>query len=593
MKSKITRGAGFCGLLDYVFDVGKNARHDKDARLIGGNMAGENPRELVAEFAALRRLRPDVERPVWHSSLRLPTGETLPDAKWNEIAQDYLTRIGLNPEHHPHVFVKHNDSHIHIISSRIKFDGSLYYGKNEHLIATKIVQQLEKDHNLIITKGPSYDKDGKIVILDKAKPTSNELNMAERTGDIVPRQRLQDIITEAVKDRPTQVVFERRLTEACVSYRLSSNGYSYQLEGIAFKGSQLGQSFKWAQLQKSIILPEQKTINEQDLPQLIAVEHQKNLFKQQSIHAAKVITWEAERKRREKFRANRSIIYSVGKLSANILPQPFGEAVKFITETMIIIARLNDWSQAHVYKRQVDQFKTQMHHVKATRLAEEAAISKRVQPFVPVSSAPTTVLNQNMPAPQRPPVMQVYGPEATSVTLLTFADKETGWWRALYLKIADRVQQLPYDTIIYQGEAELPPKHLLEVAAAAVKTWQVANPNKAKTRAEAWNLQHPDLASLLAVVAEVNDCRSAKPQIKAATAVITAYPSQIARQYLDYAQEINDNDPAKARALMDICNSGLNKTSNAKEITLPFPSDELSEIRSALNQYGITNGRKR
>ncbi|WP_373870448.1 relaxase/mobilization nuclease domain-containing protein, partial [Aeromonas caviae] len=36
---------------------------------------GSDPRELSREFSAVRQLRPDIGKPVWHCSLSLPPGE--------------------------------------------------------------------------------------------------------------------------------------------------------------------------------------------------------------------------------------------------------------------------------------------------------------------------------------------------------------------------------------------------------------------------------------------------------------------------------------------------------------------------------------
>lgn len=451
MKSKITRGAGFCGLIDYVYNIGPKATEDKDAQRIGGNMSGGNPRALVAEFAALRRLRPDIKRPVWHSSLRLPAGETISDQKWNDIVQDYMARMGINSDHHPYIVVKHDDSHVHIVSSRIRLDGSLYYGQNEHLIATRITQQLEKDYGLNLTKGPTYGEDGKIVRSDRATLSSKEQKMAERTGNIAPRQRLQGIISDSVKDRPTQATFEKRLTEAGVSYRAGSNGYSYQLDGIAFKGSQLGQAFKWAQIQKFIILPEQEIKTEEHFRPQINAEDHTNLLNQKSVYAVRAATWKAEQKRRDKYRANCSIINSVGKLSADILPQPLREAVMIAIETMIIIARINDWRQVHVYRLQVERLKDRMNQVKAERVkvAEKLAC-------------------QNNQTYQQSEYVAL-GPKQTALIILNMAcriaDKEI---QAKLNKLANRVCELPADAIIYRG----PKKFYLEgiIKAAFIAT---------------------------------------------------------------------------------------------------------------------------
>ncbi len=316
---------------------------------------------------------------------------------------------------------------------------------------------------------------------------------------------------------------------------------------------------------------------------LAARESRNTLYKQQqTVHAAKVAAWEAEWKRRDRFRANRRIVKSVGRLAASILPRPLGEAVQIAAELLSIIAKINDWKQAQEYKNQVIRLTTQLHHAKITRLADATkAKAEKVKPFVQVSSAPTTTLNQNKPTAQQPS-LQLYGPQATAAELLIQANKKTGRQRALFIKIADRLEQLPPDTIIYQMDADPSPEQLLYTAATAVKAWQEANPEKTKVHAEAWNRKHPDLATLLAVAADVSCRENFKPQKFDVVALITAYPSQIARQYRDYAQLINDSDPDKARALTAISNAELGKVSNAKEITLPDPSADLIEIRAAL-----------
>ena len=74
---------------------------------------------------------------------------------------------------------------------------------------------------------------------------------------------------------------------------------------------------------------------------------------------------------------------------------------------------------------------------------------------------------------------------------------------------------------------------------------------------------------------------------------ITGTPSQIAIQYREYARQINDSDPAKARILTAICNSELCNAPNNREISIQHPSADLIEIRNALKQQGITGGRKR
>ncbi len=148
---KISRGNGFRGALEYVL----NREAGKDSgRLIGGNLSANNPQDLAREFGAIRRLRPEIKKPVWHNSLRLPAGEKLNDSQWNQIADDYMQSMGFD-DSHPRVYVMHDDKsgqHIHIVASRIDLSGALYLGKNENLKSTKIIEDLEKNTLSLLRK---------------------------------------------------------------------------------------------------------------------------------------------------------------------------------------------------------------------------------------------------------------------------------------------------------------------------------------------------------------------------------------------------------------------------------------------------------
>ena len=80
MIGKQKKGRGFRGLLDYV-------EQDSDDTLIGGNMFGQNARELAKEFKISRQLNPEVERAVYHVSLSAAKDDCIDKELWKEIAQ--------------------------------------------------------------------------------------------------------------------------------------------------------------------------------------------------------------------------------------------------------------------------------------------------------------------------------------------------------------------------------------------------------------------------------------------------------------------------------------------------------------------------
>lgn len=246
MKAKVERGGGFRGVLDYALGKGGG----NACEIIGGTMSGLTPQELAAEFRLSREARPGVARPVWHTSLSLPPGDSLTSDRWAEVAADFMDGMGLGD--HQHVVIRHHDTeidHIHIISSRIGLDGTVWHGKWEARQAIQLTQELEERHGLTRTKGLG---DGPAPI--KA-PSRKEIEMSVRTGDAPPRLMLQQIVDAATAEPGSVFDFIDRIEAAGAIARPNvattgkMNGFSFEYGGIPFKGSDLGKAYTWKGLQ--------------------------------------------------------------------------------------------------------------------------------------------------------------------------------------------------------------------------------------------------------------------------------------------------------------------------------------------------------
>ena len=121
MIAKHTVGRGFRGVLAYLFRE-KMVGREREAVLLGGNMSGRHAQELAREFAVFRLLNPTISRPVFHASLRLPTHEQLTDDQWRGAAREYLAHLGYTET--AYVVVRHPENHIHVVASRVRFDGT-------------------------------------------------------------------------------------------------------------------------------------------------------------------------------------------------------------------------------------------------------------------------------------------------------------------------------------------------------------------------------------------------------------------------------------------------------------------------------------
>ncbi|MGS7233258.1 relaxase/mobilization nuclease domain-containing protein [Enterobacter hormaechei] len=271
---KIKRGKQFAGVVLYSLKSGPH--HNVMPYVIGGNMTGSSVAELISEFESSKQLRPDVTKPVWHNSLRLPKGETLSARQWATFADDYMTRMGFT-ETHLRCYILHDDAdgqHIHIIASRINMvGGKLYLGKNENLISTRIISELERIHGLTETTPATSSRPQA-----KRKPSRNELMMAERTAAPSPKSQLQTRIDNVLTHRPDLLTFIDMLERKGVTCKPNiastgkMNGFSFQYQGIAFKGSQLGKKYGWSSLQTQIdFTPEHLALLKKEQQQTVPV----------------------------------------------------------------------------------------------------------------------------------------------------------------------------------------------------------------------------------------------------------------------------------------------------------------------------------
>jgi len=270
---KIKRGKSFAGVILYALKPGSH--HKTDPVVIGGNMLGASTAELIAEFDASASLRTDILKPVWHNSLRLPFDETLSHEQWVMFADGYMKRMGFSGTH-LRCYVMHDDEagqHIHIIASRVDLiGGKLYLVRNENLISTRIIQELELNHDLTRTKGPSPSHISSPASSRK-KLSRGEQQKEKREGQPSPKTFLQNTIDTLLSTHNDIQSFVEALREhgitpvpnVATSGRM--NGFSFEYSGIAFKASQLGKSYSWANLQEKL-----RYVPERDNPLLFTLK---------------------------------------------------------------------------------------------------------------------------------------------------------------------------------------------------------------------------------------------------------------------------------------------------------------------------------
>jgi hypothetical protein len=250
MIAKMVKGRGFRGALEY--DLTK-----EKGRVIDSNMAGQNPRELAAEFGEIRKLRPGLGKAVLHVSLSAAPGEKLTDEQWREIGQRYLRGMGFTDNQF--VITRHTDTeheHIHILANRIRFDGQVVSDGQDYKRQETIMREIERDYGLQRV-APSIEAERKA-------PTKGEIEGALRTGQPSIRDQLQRLCDGAAKDCRSFTEYVERLEAVGVEViptvqqdGAKLSGIQYRLDGVVMKGSDLGKSYAAAGIQKRGVTYEQ------------------------------------------------------------------------------------------------------------------------------------------------------------------------------------------------------------------------------------------------------------------------------------------------------------------------------------------------
>jgi hypothetical protein len=253
---KIRHGADFSGVLTYALD--RDQAHKKEpGRVVGGNVDAGTTAELANQFQATADLRPDIQKPVWHQSLRLPKAEHLTQEKWADVADDYMEQMGFTAQN-PRIYIQHNDKdgeHIHIIASRINTNGECHNGSHESMKSTRIIAELEQKHGLTQTKTAETDSDGKTVMPTRTRTKKGERDQALREQELPTRTKIQVLVDKVInkisgamgftaKDLAETLEAEGVKINPNVSDTTGAfNGFSFHMDAQFFKGSQLGTGY--------------------------------------------------------------------------------------------------------------------------------------------------------------------------------------------------------------------------------------------------------------------------------------------------------------------------------------------------------------
>jgi hypothetical protein len=276
MIASISQGGSFGGLFGYLLAA------EKQAKIIGGNVACRSATGLTREFKAISDLNPQVTVVAKHIALAFaPEDGEVANSLKAEIAMKLIEKLGYGNSQfliveHPRSDHGHHHDHIHIALNIVGLDGERVKNGFEWRRTEKILRAIEQEHNLtpvvcsweaarsLPTKGQSerYRREVAAAEVDPSLPIP----------ELPVSTKLQNLIDEVIPYSPTMTDLVARLQSKGVEVRPKITrtglvqGLSYSYYGVAFQGAHL-QGCSFPKLQARGVNYER----ERDLPALSAV----------------------------------------------------------------------------------------------------------------------------------------------------------------------------------------------------------------------------------------------------------------------------------------------------------------------------------
>ncbi len=252
MIGNITKGSDFGGICTYLLHP------NKQAQIIGGNVAGTTPGELEAEFMAFASLNQRVKKVVNHLSLGFAPEDGVVTREMQErIGERIMLELGYGSAQYlivahgrndPGHDTGHDHDHLHIVANAVDLDGKWVNDFQSFRRLEKVLRGIEQDEGLkeiqssweVKKRAPSHGQ------TQRYKREVREVAAGSREAATLPvSDRLQTAIDNAATGSQTVVEFARKLAIAGISTKFKVTrtgkvqGISYGMEGVSYQGNQL------------------------------------------------------------------------------------------------------------------------------------------------------------------------------------------------------------------------------------------------------------------------------------------------------------------------------------------------------------------
>jgi len=232
--AKISRPHRVGSTVRYLTGPLDNAGRRRDMVKVVASTIGSAPDTAVKFLNQVAKLRPRLNRHLYHVSISASrTDRELSQKDWAGIGRSWCAGMGIEN----YMIVLH-DAHIHILGSRIRFDGTAASDRNDYRRSELLLRKIEAEFNLARTPS-SHLVDRSRRFTHRRARTMKELHAVEKDGHS-NKDFIRSAIDEALASVPDETRMRASLAQAGIDMTIdqTADGAPYVLFG--FHGRQYG-----------------------------------------------------------------------------------------------------------------------------------------------------------------------------------------------------------------------------------------------------------------------------------------------------------------------------------------------------------------
>jgi hypothetical protein len=195
--AKVSRARDPGAMVRYVFGPGRAEEH-LSPRVIAGNLAAGDEREVREGLRAQAQLRADLGRPSYHVALAAaPEDRRMNDAEWAQISERFANEMGL--EECAWVVVRHDDvqrdgrEHVHLLAIAVTGEAQRWDDSLDRPRAIQACRAIEAERGLAVADAPER-RGGR----DARTPQAARY-AAARDGEVPDQQRARSGLERAIE----------------------------------------------------------------------------------------------------------------------------------------------------------------------------------------------------------------------------------------------------------------------------------------------------------------------------------------------------------------------------------------------------------